>query len=431
MKRNHAKLTSRKFLALLVTTGTGLFSLSPTAVAQEKKPTPSIPAVVLRPSSQHASDCEVELDRPEGSSGYRLRISIPDSVSTIEVAPTISSGRSFRIRMDDSSPNPDRTGGTPSLGKTELSRNGSTGLRSPMDVMANANWQRANGNQESNIANQSSANPLTKATGNKYMSNPFFATPTKIGDNPTLEQLATQPRQNVERSFAVEPITLDEVASIKVVSLDSSNETAGVSVAATSVMKPAPSLASISVAPTPTEMLGSTADFKPLETWATSPTAVQYTSDFATTPTLTFLESELSAVADTTTHTLPEIPANKLTGISLPVKVTISGPKSVAIGGVSDYTVTVSNESMIGIEDLSLTLTTTAGMDVLVIEKPAEFDEPSKTLTWELPRIEAGGETTLRYKIGTVATGQFKQDVVLWQGKSVSTAVKSIVRSTK
>jgi hypothetical protein len=438
MKRYNSKLTSSKFIALFISTGTGLFSLSQPAFTQEAAPAANMPAIVLRPASHQATDCEIELDKPQGSSGYRLLINIPDSVSTIEVAPSTDSQRRFRIRMDDPSVASPATGESASLknsanaGKLELN------LRRPIDAMADVKWI---GSDSTNAPVDSSPNAAVnvsadqtdnRSTASRFVANPFFSAPA-VAEIVAPARLAENQNESSGRRLKAQPVTIDEVIHIKTVSLATSQEAEADSIATAFSARPASNVDSISVAPMPTEMLEASTDFTRLKMPAPSLADVEYFTDLNASGSADSIELGESLrqepAVDLTTTDLPELANSPRSALALPVNVAVAGPENLTVGSTYDFTITVLNESMIGIEDLSLAIATPGGVDVTVIEKPADFDAVNRTLTWQLPRIEAGDEVVFRYKISTTAAGQFQQKTVLWQGKNVSATISSNIRS--
>lgn len=443
MKRYNSKLTSRKFIALFISTGTGLFSLGPGALAQEAAQPPRNPAIVLRPGSHQVNDCEIEMDKPEGSSGYRLLINIPDSVSTIEVAPSRTSQRRFRIRMDDPS-SARSSAGDSTLADGLENSNGlgnSNGdgkllldLRRPIDAMADAKWLKSNSSDasvepETSLAANASTDQLnTRSMAPRYVANPFFKAP-EVAEIVPPERVAGSRGQRVGRSLKADPVTIEEVANIKTVSLNTNPESEVGSVATAFTARPESNVDSISVAPMPTEMLDRATDFKPLKLPAPNLADVEYLPEFDNYEAAVPNDLPHQELAINTMNNSPEPSNSPQSAVALPVNVAVAGPENLVVGNIYDYTITVSNDSMIGVEDLSLAITTPIGVDVKVIEKPGTFDEATKTLTWELPRIEAGSEMVFRYKISTTADGRFQQKTVLWQGNNVSATISSSILS--
>lgn len=436
MKRIKSKFQSGKLAALLVATGAGLLSTGTAVVGQDTVSDQQVPAVILRPSSRQIADCEVELDRPDGSPGFRLKINVPDAVSTIEVSPMAGSGRSFRIRMDDAAAlkaaavsNTSQVSGLPS--------NNGANLRSPMAVMAKTNWQSANHPSSNSEATTLSANqPDVDAstvlqTAGGFVENPFFANKAKHIKK-SLETLAKKPRKKITRVAKQDPVTLDEISNIKMVSLESGNEQSVATIESTVTEPQANSnVGSIAVNAETIRALSSKAEIAV----ETPPTAENETSQAGFTETeiarsnFDFGSLDQFKVPNSTdsTEALPETtePQPKAQ-FELPVRLTVSGPGNIAVGATGDYTITVKNNSLIGIGDLKLTLDTPASLEVLVIEQAADFDEKNGKLTWSLPRIEAGSQMEIRYRIGSVSTGQFEQKAFLQQGTNVSAAIEKI-----
>ena len=173
MKRNSI-FHLNKFSFLLFGTGAGLLSLASSTYAQTSM---QPPAVILSQADGMVSDCEIDVKESASHDGYRLRVRVPDSISLIELTPSTSSNRSFRIRMDDPASAP----ATPTInsagneGALQYYAQGQaeTSIRSPANVMSHTDtsgWQqssRVTSNGSLQVSAEQSSYPQSNGVENQ------------------------------------------------------------------------------------------------------------------------------------------------------------------------------------------------------------------------------------------------------------------------
>ena len=217
MKRKSLSPTC-KYSLLLFSTGVGFFSWSSPIHAQTHNQPPS---VIISQAEGMISDCEIGVKKSASHDGYLLQVRVPDSISLIELTPSISANRSFRIRMDDPAsiivpPKSDDSTANQGVITPTASGESENSVRSPMGVMSvvnRAGWRQNNRTEVHEVKSadgqQLASNQQSKSYNHKFKLNPFVVIPPKDAT-----KLAHHSQQ------VAKPVSVEDIVNIEMEPLD-------------------------------------------------------------------------------------------------------------------------------------------------------------------------------------------------------------------
>ena len=76
----------------------------------------------------------------------------------------------------------------------------------------------------------------------------------------------------------------------------------------------------------------------------------------------------------------------------------ITGPELSYVNSLGTFAITVSNDQQREMQDVNVKLMLPAGMIVKIVDRKSEFDATASTISWNIPRLAAGGSETIPFK---------------------------------
>lgn len=83
----------------------------------------------------------------------------------------------------------------------------------------------------------------------------------------------------------------------------------------------------------------------------------------------------------------------------------ISGPALMGLGDIGDFTIQVNNPSTDTIENVTVKLDIPSGLEVVLLDREAEFDGETSTLSWQIDELTPMNEMIIRYRVKTLHKG--------------------------
>jgi len=93
------------------------------------------------------------------------------------------------------------------------------------------------------------------------------------------------------------------------------------------------------------------------------------------------------------------------------VAAQIIGPASVDLGQTADYMVAIVNPMNHVNQGLEVDLDVPKGLEIVLLDRPAEFNKRKRTLRWKLNEILPGEEVRLKYRVKSTYKGKHRQRV--------------------
>ncbi|MGI9517835.1 MAG: hypothetical protein ACR2NP_12360 [Pirellulaceae bacterium] len=98
--------------------------------------------------------------------------------------------------------------------------------------------------------------------------------------------------------------------------------------------------------------------------------------------------------------------AKDLTFVNSRLAARIEGPDLTYLNSLNTWAITVDNDQTRDIEDVQVRLQLPMGMVVKVVDRKADFDPASSSITWTIPRLAAGSTETIPFKATISEFGQ-------------------------
>jgi len=384
------------------------------------------PTIVVRPSINDAdqlSHCVVELNKEPDSNGYSLKLTVPDSVSNIEVVPNRDSGsyRNFRLRLDQGN-SPIETEPLAQPIKPAITPAETTITQLPQlpPAPAPAYIPRAG-----------------------FQLNPFFdpniAVTKKAAKEPTQKDKApTQPPQMAEQVTLVnrpKPEAIDNtVKTLKQVNYSNTETATTVStipnVASEAISNPKPAILLDLIASAKSNLPKKAVSN---ESPATPENIAVPSLPEAATPTLKKESEEIIArpkfnipvVANVLIE--PASDSQTTRGDSLDPESTsktiepvatktpeslvaeIFGPSDSELGTQSDFSVAIVNPTAKDWKNIDVKLSVPAGMEIVVLDRHAMVNSDKSTIVWNIDEIKRDAEVVIQYRVKSTQSGNQNQ----------------------
>ncbi len=91
---------------------------------------------------------------------------------------------------------------------------------------------------------------------------------------------------------------------------------------------------------------------------------------------------------------------------------TIESPQSVKVGEITDYAISVQNNSGRKASKILIQLTIPDSLEVAILDRSAWFDEQTRKLTWEIDALANGQSELIQYKAVARDPGDLTQSVI-------------------
>jgi hypothetical protein len=101
--------------------------------------------------------------------------------------------------------------------------------------------------------------------------------------------------------------------------------------------------------------------------------------------------------------------SRSLTFLQSQLTTSIQGPELIYLNSLGTYGIDVTNDQIRDLENIQVKLSLPIGMIVKVIDRKAEFDAASSSITWTIPKLSAGATEHIPFK---ATLSQFGQHVV-------------------
>ncbi len=98
--------------------------------------------------------------------------------------------------------------------------------------------------------------------------------------------------------------------------------------------------------------------------------------------------------------------AKQLTFVNTQLAARIEGPDLTYLNSMNTWAITVDNDQTRDVEDVQVRLMLPMGMVIKVVDRKADFDPASSSITWTIPRLAAGSSETIPFKATISEFGQ-------------------------
>ena len=353
------------------------------------------PTVVVRPSvadPNHLNECVVEINEIKSTNDVSLKVAIPDSVTMIEVVPNRSTGstRSFRIKMEQGAqlepefPQP-----------------------APVD-------QQAQSQTVAQVQKEAQNQFVPKAPPTQQAQKPSRAPVPKGPPSVPSEKLSQKPQTSYSNQFVVKK-KVAKAAAEPIKQIEQSNPIEQIKqikrIEQSNPIKPIETIQQIE---TRTESSNHEVKSFPQQPYRNDGVGVR---DF-------FRRTSHSTLAETPQPEQlqelsfePEPKSAKFAHSFLPTKQVIAaqilGPASINIGQTEDYMVAIVNPMDSPNRNLRIELDVPKGLEIVLLDRPAEFNKRKRTLTWDINEIQPGEEVRLQYRVKSVRKGKQLQRIAV------------------
>ncbi len=106
-------------------------------------------------------------------------------------------------------------------------------------------------------------------------------------------------------------------------------------------------------------------------------------------------------------QTSPQLISNPETKLNIGIEA--FGPATMNVGGTADFVVMLTNEQKEAVTDFELRLHVPEGLYVKVLDRPANYDKETSTITWSFPHLAEQATLAVRYRVEAVAAGEMTQ----------------------
>ena len=330
-----------------------LFAQQADPISADSMKTPTLvihPAVQARGLADH---CEVDLRPSDASSGYRLELRVPDSITEIDITPTNQVGRSgdFRISLDRGNRGP---------APVQPVASGPEPDQQNLDPRPQGAYVPV----ETRLSDSFQMKTPKKPTNRGFRSNPFFYQATS-----NVAQANPAPKQpGVAREASSQSLRSTDLPARR------------------------------TVAQAPTYRQGDVAPVSLNEPQL----------DVRTLVTLGKHDDPHSTEGPLGAHPLVPIPAEP-TDSRLSVSVEPICPSRMNVGGTADFVIMLTNQETHALSDFQLQLKIPEGLVVKVLDRPANFNAENRTVTWSFPYLAGNSSLALRYRMEATEVGESTQ----------------------
>ncbi len=394
---------------------------------QKTSQSPAAPTIIVRPSVDGSAlnDCEMEINKiADSQNDFSIRLSIPDSITSIELIPSSTHGaqRNFRIQMEQTTPG-SKENPTPQPPKNPTAIQLPQTNQPPERFASNRSMTEQVRMLKSTTENNAKADTFEPREG--FVKNPHFSIPKFSAFQHRIQRYQRQ-------SYVEQDANVPMVQRIE--TTDGTETTDGIEVAKSATTETAISNAPTSKHPfVESELIGaSDLGSRPNESRTKSPNPISKNQAIAqaipneqteTTPKHSHAQTNFVApivspnlTANVTADVTPEPDSTTAIQTELaPVYPTskfmseLVGSENIAFGQQGDFAVFLANPTSSRCTDIVLTLELPDGFEVGLLDREATIDRHSRTITWRLDSLAAGAEAIIRYRVRSEKLGQQKQ----------------------